>query len=410
MILIPAKIIKKNILLCIGFILSFNFYLCQDTRAQEKIMIGLLTPLTGPYTFEAESQRDFAYLAVEEINANGGILGRKLDVLVEDTELKAGVGIVKAKKLIKQGVKYLTGGLSSSVVGAVSNIAHKAGVLHLGIGGANSLTGVYCNRHHFNLDPAAFQMAMGTGSVVLDKIGLPKDWFCITADYSWGHTTLDSVEKTLKARGGNVVGNVMTVIRENDYSSALVKAMISDANVLCVIVWGTGQVKLLEQAYEFGVQKKMDIVVIVSGLNIMENTHPDALHGVYMGVPWHWNIDNAKTETLNKKYLEKYSHPGDWPGALVYDSVMVLAAAMEKCASFDVDKIIPALEGLEFQTSKGPERIRACDHRAIQDWYVGIGKSSSAKVTKWDMLDIIGKIGGEEIMYSCEETGCNMKR
>ncbi len=379
-------------------------------KADKKITIGVLSPLTGPYRFEAESQRDFAYLAAAEINAQGGVLGRQIDIVVEDTELKAGVGTAKARKLIDNDVKYLTGGLSSTVVGAISNLAHKAGVLHLGIGGANSLTGENCNRHHFNLDTAAYQMAIGTGTVVLDKIGLPNDWFCITADYSWGHTTLDSVKKVLANRGGKVVQNVMTVIRENDYSPALVKAMTSDASVLCVIVWGAGQVRLLEQAYEFGVQNKMDIVVIVSGYNIISKTAPRALRGVYMGIPWYWNIDNETTQSLSKKYIDKYGQPGDWPGAQVYDSIKVLTTAMEKAGSFEVDKLIPVLEGMEFQTSKGPERIRACDHRAVQDWYVGIGNPPHIRKNKWDLLKIIGQVGGDEIMYPCEETGCTINQ
>ena len=82
--------------------------------------------------------------------------------------------------------------------------------------------------------------------------------------------------------------------------------------------------------------------------------------------------------------------------------------AIEKAKSFDVQKLIPVLEGMEFQTSKGPEKIRACDHRAIQDWYVGVGKSPDEMTNKWDVMKILDSLGGEELMYTCEETGCKM--
>ena len=250
-VLVCASIIA----LAAGFILPGSHVL-----AEEKMVVGVLCPLTGPYSFEAEGQANFAQLAAEEINAAGGVLGRKMEIVVEDTMLKPGIGVQKARKLIDQGVKYLTGGVSSSVVLAVSKVANEAGVLHLGIGGSNDLTGENCNKHHFNMDTAAYQMATGTGAIVVDQLKLPKDWFCITADYTWGHTCLDSVKRMLGKRGGKVVGNIMVPITEQDFSSALTKAMASNAPVLCVIVYGSGQGKVLQQAHEFGLKNKMKIV------------------------------------------------------------------------------------------------------------------------------------------------------
>jgi len=394
---------------CLLTILLPVFLIASIVKADEKITIGVLCPLTGPYSFEAESQKNFAYLAAEEINAAGGVLGRQIDIVVEDTELKAGIGAEKAKMLIQRGIKYLTGGVSSNVVATVSKIAHEHGVLHLGIGGSNELTGQNCNKHHFNLDTAAYQMVLGTGIFLIDKLGLPKEWFTITADYSWGHTSLESTKKMLEERGGRLVGNVMVPLREKEFSPALLRALVSDAPVLAVIVYGSGQGRLLQQAYDFGItNKKMKIVVIASDLTIALHTKPEALRGVYFGLPWYWNINNKTTRALNKKYVAKFGKPPAWPGAQVYDSIKVLAISIEKAGTFDVPKLIPVLEGLEFQTSKGPERIRACDHRAIQDWYVGIGKGPDEMENMWDILEIMGKVGGQEIMYSCEETGCIM--
>lgn len=386
-----------------GFIVSGSY-----VQAEEKMVVGVLCPLTGPYSFEAEGQVNFAQLAAEEINAAGGVLGRKMEIVVEDTMLKPGIGVQKARKLIDQGVKYLTGGVSSSVVLAVSKVANEAGVLHLGIGGSNDLTGENCNKHHFNMDTAAYQMATGTGSIVVDQLKLPKDWFCITADYTWGHTCLDSVKKMLEKRGGKVVGNIMVPITEQDFSSALTKAMASNAPVLCVIVYGSGQGKVLQQAHEFGLKKKMKIVVVASDLTIATVTGGKAIEGVYLGLPWYWNLQNPVTIALNKRYVEKYGKPSAWPGAQVYDSVKVLVQAIQKTKSFEVEKLIPVLEGMEFQTSKGPEKVRACDHRAIQDYFVGIGKSPDKMKDQWDVMEIIGTVGGEGIMDTCAETGCKM--
>lgn len=396
------------VLIAVIFSATFLFS-TMPASAEEKVVIGVLCPLTGPYSFEAESEANFAKLAADEINAAGGIMGRKVEIVVEDTMLKPGIGVQKARKLIDKGVKYLTGGVSSSVVLAVSKVANEAGVLHMGIGGSNALTGKYCNKHHFNLDTAAYQMATGTGAIVVDKLNLPKEWYCITADYTWGHTCLDSVKKMLGKRGGKVVGNIMVPIREQDFSSALTKAAASGAPVLCVIVYGSGQGKLLQQAHEFGLKKKMKIVVVASDLTIATVTGGTAIEGVYLGMPWYWNLQIPTTIAVNKKYVDKYGQPSAWTGAQAYDSVKVMAMAMEKANSFDVAKLIPVLEGMKFQTSKGPEQIRACDHRAIQQYFVGIGKAPGDMKSKWDVMEVIGEIGGEGIMYTCEETGCHMK-
>lgn len=397
-------------ILFLGMTLAFALSFSVSTlRAEDKITVGVLCPLTGPYGFEAESQKNFAYLAAEEINAAGGVLGRKMEIVVEDTMLKPGIGVQKARMLIeKKGIKYLTGGVSSAVVLAISKAAHEAGVLHMGIGGSNDLTCKYCNKHHFNLDAAAYQMATGTGSVVVDKLGLPKEWFTVTQDYTWGRTCLDSVKKMLAKRGGKVAENIMVPIREQDFSSALTKAMASGVPALGVIVYGTGQGKLIQQAHEFGLKKKMKIIIVASDLTIATVAGAEAIHGVYFGMPWYWNIPNPVTQALNKRYVAKYGKPSAWPGAQVYDSVRVLAMAIEKAKSFDVQELIPVLEGMEFQTSKGPEKIRACDHRAIQDWYVGVGKSPDEMTNKWDVMKILDSLGGEELMYTCEETGCKM--
>ena len=92
----------------------------------------------------------------------------------------------------------------------------------------------------------------------------------------------------------------------------------------------------------------------------------------------------------------------------VYDGIKVLAEAINEVGGLDTGKIIKALEGRKFQTSKGPEQIRACDHRAVQDYYVGIGKSQKEMKGPWDMLKIVGSTGGEEIMIPCAQTGCKM--
>lgn len=379
-------------------------------QAAEDVVIGVMTPLTGPYSFEASTQVHCAQLAVEQINAAGGVLGgRKIKLVVEDTMLKPGIGVNKARKLIERDkVKFLTGGVSSAVTLAISNLAVQYKVVHLGIGGSNALTNKKCNRYHINLDTAAYQMATGTGVIVVDQLKLPKEWFCITADYTWGHTCFDSVKRFLESRKGKVVGNVFSPLGTKDFSPYLTKALAAKAPVLCGIVYGGDQVRFLKQVEEFGLKDKMKIVVPAGDVTISKAAGPDAVAGVYVGLPWYWDIPNQTTQAFSKAYFARFNEYPSWAGVQVYDSIKVLAEAIEEVGSLDTGKIIKALEGKKFQTSKGPEQIRACDHRAIQDYYVGIGKSAKEMKNSWDMLKIVGSTGGEQIMIPCAQTGCKM--
>lgn len=397
--------LAKAAAICLIFLTGTGLPYAQ---ADDPVRIGLICPLTGHYGKEALSQKNFALLAAREINNAGGILGKKIEIVIEDTMLKPDQAVIKAEKLISQGVKYFIGGLYSSEVTAISQVASQNKVLHMGLGGSNTLTGIYCNKYHFNLCPAGYQMVRGLGNLVIDRLGLSKEWFTITVDYSWGHTTLDSVGKMLSAKGGTLVGNSYAALNETDFSASLVRALVSDARVLCIIVYGQHQAYLLQQIYDLGVKSKMDIVVIASNLGIITGLGPEVTENVYMGVPWYWNLEYPQTRELNQKYMDQYLEPGDWPGAQVYDSIHVIAAAIRNTGSFDPEKLIPEMEGMVFQTSKSSEKIRACDHRAIQDWYVGVGKSSIQRESKWDVLKILAGEGGEDLMDTCEETGCHM--
>lgn len=380
-------------------------------RAADDVVIGLITPLTGAYSFEASTQVHCAQLAVEQINAVGGVLGgRKLKLIVEDDMLKPGVGVNKARKLIEEDkVKFLSGGVSSAVVLAISNLAAQHKVVHLGIGGSNELTNEKCNRYHVNLDTAAYQMAKGTGVIVVDKLKLPKDWFFITSDYTWGRTCFDSMKSFLDSRQGKVLGNELSPLGTKDFSPYLTKAMASKAKVLCGIVYGDDQVRFLKQVTEFGLKDKMKIVVPAGDVTISKATGPAAMAGVYVGLPWYWDIPEPTTKAFSKAYWAKFKEYPSWAGVQVYDGLKVLAEAINEVGSLDTGKIIKSLEGRKFKTSKGPEQIRACDHRAVQDYYVGIGKSEKEMMKDpWNVLTIVGSISGEEIMIPCAETNCKM--
>ncbi len=378
--------------------------------AEETLQIGLLCPLTGSYAKEARSQVNFAKMAAGQINAAGGVLGRRIEITVRDTRLSPTRAAQEAESLISNGVDFFIGGIYSSEVTAISLVARENNVLHVGLGGSNDLTGKYCNPYHFNLCPAGYQMARGTGDIVIDQLDIPKEWFAITVDYSWGHTTLASVEAMLEQKNGYLAGNAFVSLRESDFSAAITRAVTSGAPVLCIIVYGHGQAQLLNQIHDLGVKQKMLVVVIAANQEISAGLDPEVTENICVGLPWYWGLENKVTKQLSRDYMDVYGDPGDWPGALAWDSVHVIARAVSLAGSFVPEKVIPFLEGMEFETSKTLQKIRACDHRAIQDWYVGIGKPAALRQNMWDVYKIVGSADKNAIMTDCDDTGCLMHR
>jgi branched-chain amino acid transport system substrate-binding protein len=221
-------------------------------QGETPIKIGMHDPLTGTYAAEGDSEVKGAKMALAEINAKGGLLGRKVDLVIEDDNANAGLAAQKAHKLIEQDkCQFLMGAVSSATALSVNQVAHDKKTLYMVTGGhTDPVTGSECHWTTFRICTTTYMLAAGLAATLYKKFG--GKWYFITPDYAFGHTLQASYAKLLKDLGGTSLGNSLSPLGSTDYTSYLMKAQQSKPDVLVLLVDGQDLVNCMKQAAQFG--------------------------------------------------------------------------------------------------------------------------------------------------------------
>ena len=208
-------------------------------RGETPIKIGLDNPLTGVYAALGKNELIGCQYALEQINAKGGILGRKVELLVEDsTSGDAGTAVQKARKLIdRDKVNFLLGNVNSALAQAMAQVASEKGVFMVDPGGhTDPITGTDCHWNVFRVCNTTQMEANAVAGVLIKDFG--KKWYYITPDYAFGHTLQAGMEKAAAKLGGSKVGGDLTPLGTTDFSSYLIKAQAANPDVIIFLTAG----------------------------------------------------------------------------------------------------------------------------------------------------------------------------
>ena len=206
-------------------------------RAADNVKIGLDNPLTGTFAAVGKNELIGAQLAVEQMNAKGGILGRQVELLVEDsTSGEAAVAVQKANKLIERDkVDFLLGNINSALAQAMANVSFEKKVFHIVPGGhTDSVTGTQCHWNVFRVCNTTRMETNSVSSLLLKSYG--KKWYFITTDYAFGRSLQAGFEASLKAAGGTELGADYTPLGTTDFSANLIKAQSTNPDALILLV------------------------------------------------------------------------------------------------------------------------------------------------------------------------------
>ena len=219
----------------------------------------MVDPLTGVYAAPAGNEVMGAKLAVEQINAKGGILGRQVELLVEDSANDVGTGVQKARKLIERDqVNFIIGDVNSGIAAAIAQVTAEKKILHIVSGGhTDSITGKDCKWNVFRVCNTTRMEANSVSNVLFNKYG--KKWHFITPDYAFGHTLYDACTDDLKKLGGTVTGNELTPLGTTDFSAYLIKARAANPDVMILLVQGSDMINCLKQVVQFGLDKQIHV-------------------------------------------------------------------------------------------------------------------------------------------------------
>jgi branched-chain amino acid transport system substrate-binding protein len=323
-------------------------YVIGQARAADTVKIGFVDPFTGPYAGFAHNELIGATMAVEELNAKNGILGRKIELISEDTQSNVGVGVEKANKLLdRDNCDFLAGTVASNVSQAIAQVCEQKKKLFMITGGhVDDLTGIHCAWNVFRVCNTTYTIALATAATMVEKFG--KRWYFMVPDYSFGHALHANLLAALKSLGGDEVGVSLKPLGATDFSAELIKCQAANPQVVAVIQGGDDQLNLLKQANQFGLNKKIPFVVPLSELEVIAALPPSAQAG-FWNLEWYWDQPNAPQVATFVTAYQKHE-ANKVPTARTYFGYVGLhsiALAAEKAKTLDNVKVGEALSGLE---------------------------------------------------------------
>src|SRR5689334_5718662 len=347
-----------------------------SARGEEPVKIGLDNPLTGTYAAVGKNELAGCKLALEQINAKGGILGKQAELLVEDsTSGDAGTAVQKSRKLIERdNINFLLGNVNSALSLAMAQVSNEKGVLHIVPGGhTDAITGKTCHWNVFRVCNTTQMEANAVAGELIKNIG--KKWYYITPDYAFGHTLQEGLEKACTKLGGEKVGGDLTPLGTTDFSSYLIKAQAANPDIIIFLTQGDDMINALKQAVQFGLDKKLHLAGAQQELEALEGLPPEARIGSWV-FEWYWNQPNvphvAEFVADIKKKTGRVPTARTWFG---FASTWSCALAAMQAKSLDAMKMAKALQNMklppEVALMPGEPFFRANQNQLIPSLFVG---------------------------------------
>jgi branched-chain amino acid transport system substrate-binding protein len=378
-------------------------------QGKEAFRIGFPLPLTGPFAALAADQQRGAQLAVDELNAKGGILGRKVEVLFRDDQLKPAIGAQRTKELIEnEKVQFVVGGLAAHVQMAINEQTKKAKALFISVSQSDEISAKPDTSpltFHEALNPTITSRAVG--SWVAQNLG--KKWWIIYADYAWGKQNNMVLQDTLKKQGGTLLGATPYPLGNAEFSAHLPRIQAARPEVLVTVTPGADNIAFLKQAVSFGMKKQMKIAQPLHWLPTLKEGGPDLYADIYGGTSFYWELE--ETNPSAKRYVEAYrkkfnAPPGDY-GAYAYSGILEVARGCELAKSGDPEAVAATLrKSPTYDHYKGKQWWRTCDNKSFQDLWIVRGREPGKTKGDWGFLDIVSRIpANEELDRTCAEKG-----
>ncbi len=375
----------------------------------EPVRIGLNYPETGPYSVQGQYQLQAANLAMEEINAAGGIAGRPIELVIRDTGSRPEQSVRNVEEMIdSHGCEMIFGGSSSAVAIAGGEAAKSRGKIYFGtLTYSNATTGDAGHKYMFRECYNAWMGARVLSYYLRERYLANRKYFYITADYTWGWTTESSIRKfsnTSNTRRHQAVRTPFPGATEADFQKALEAAAAEKPDVLVLVLFGKDMATALRLATEMGLKEAVRAVVVPNlTLGMAETSGPNIMEGVIGALPWCWKVPYARGYSRGRRFVEtfaaRYSSYPSTSAASAYTILHQYKNAVERAGTFDSRAVIAALENHRFTLLKDEQQWRGFDHQCIQTVYA-VRCRKAAEVVKdrfqQDYFEIVNEMDGTE--------------
>ncbi len=367
------------------------------------VKIGVLTDMTGAYSdLAGPGSVAAARMAVEDF---GGLPGTKVEVVSADHQNKPEVASTVARRWLDQEqVDVIVDLVTSSTALAVMPIAaEKKRITLLSGPGSDPITGDKCTPYNVHYTYNTYSMAQGTGKAVVENGG--KSWFFITADYVFGHTLEEDTAKVVQAAGGQVKGNVLAPFPTTDFSSYLLQAQGSGAQIIGLANAGADTVNAIKQAHEFGITPRQTLAGLLVFLSDIHSLGLETAQGLYLTTAFYWDRDDA-SRAWAKRFFGKTGKMPTMVQAGVYSEVMHYLQAVKKTGTDQADAVMQAMRDAPVNDFFAHGGRIGPDGLMRHDMYLAQVKKPGESRGPWDYYRIVTTIPADQAFQPLASSSC----
>lgn len=370
------------------------------------IKVGFITDLSGVYAdTDGPGGVEAIRMAIQEMG--GAINGKKIELLTADHQNKADVAAAKAREWFDlQGLDMLIGGTNSGATLAMAKVAleKKKPLIVIGAG-TTALTNEQCTPYtiHYAYDTVA--LAKGTGGAVVRAGG--KSWYFLTADYTFGHALQNDTSNVVKTAGGTVVGAARVPLNASDFSSFLLQAQASKAQILGLANAGGDTINAIKSANEFGITKKMKIAGLLMTINEVHALGLQQTQGMYLTDNWYWNRD-ADSRAWARRFFDKMRRMPSSLQAADNSAMLTYLKAVKATGTDDADAVLAHIRKTKINDMYAKGGFVRPDGRMVHDMYLMQVKTPAQSTEPWDYFAIVETIEGEAAWTTKAESKCSL--
>ena len=378
----------------ISLALASAFAAPMAMAAGNQIVIGDIDDLSGLYSdVIGPGGIEAAKMAIADFG--GTVLGKKIVFMSADHQNKPDIGSSKFREWADQeGVNMILGGSNTGVNIAMSKVAQAKKVPFISIGAAGaSLTNQDCTPYtvHYAYDTTA--LANGTATTMVKNGG--KTWYFLTADYAFGTQLRDAATAVVTANGGKSLGEVRVPLSSSDFSSFLLQAQGSGAQVLGLANAGGDFMNSLKAAQEFGITKTMKPAALLAFISDIHALGLKTAQGLYLTAAWYWDL-NPETRAWSKRYFEIMKKEPTFNQAAYYSATMHYLQAVKAAGTTDADKVMAQMKKTKINDFFAKGGYIRADGLMVHNMYVMQVKTPAESSYPWDYYKVVREVPGEE--------------
>jgi branched-chain amino acid transport system substrate-binding protein len=377
----------------------------QAEISNDTVKIGYLADMSGTYR-DLAGPNGLIALEMAVADFGGQVNGKKIEVVSAEDRNSPDVASSTARRWVEnENVDMIAGLVASSVSIAVSDILEESGKLGIVSGSAaSSITNEHCTPNHIHYVYDTYPLANGTASAIVKEGG--KTWFILAADYAFGHALEADVTRVVEANGGEVIGNIRHPFPTPDFSSFILQAQGSGADVVALANAGADTTNAITTAGEFGLtQSGQTLAALLLFLTDVHALGAEVAQGIQLTTGWYWDM-NADARAWADRFMEETGVRPTMVHAGIYSSTTQYLNAIKATGSDEaqaVRKQMMATPINDMFATNG--RIRE-DGRMVHDMYLAQVKTPAESTGEWDLYNIVRTIPAEEAFRPLSESQC----